>query len=104
MLIALLALLGVSLVVIVALVAAVAGRRRWLSKQHGAFVRGDPCDQMAKLAHRQRWATRAEARTAVVRWIEGWFNARRLHSTLAHHSPIEYENNWSRHQEGREAA
>jgi hypothetical protein len=37
MLIALLALLGVNLGVIVALVAAVIARRRWVSKQPGAF-------------------------------------------------------------------
>jgi transposase InsO family protein len=53
-----------------------------------------------ELAHRQRWATRAEARHAVVRWIEGWFNSRRLHSTLAYSSPIEYEQNWYRHHDG----
>jgi transposase InsO family protein len=44
-----------------------------------------------ELAHRHRWATRTEARRAVIRWIEGWFNTRRLHSTLGYRSPIEYE-------------
>jgi transposase InsO family protein len=44
-----------------------------------------------ELAYRQRWATRAEARRALIRWIEGWFNSRRLHSTLEYRSPIEYE-------------
>jgi putative transposase len=53
-----------------------------------------------ELAHRQRWATRAQARRAVVRWIEGWFNARRLHSSLNYSTPIEAETNWYRRQAG----
>jgi len=57
-----------------------------------------------ELAHRRRWATRAEARHAVIRWIEGWFNSRRLHSTLSYSSPIEYETNWYRRHDGDIAA
>ena len=53
-----------------------------------------------ELAHRQRWATRAEARRAVIRWIEGWFNSRRLHSSLNYSTPIETETNWYRRQDG----
>ena len=53
-----------------------------------------------ELAHRQRWATRAEARRAVIRWIEGWFNSRRLHSSLNYTTPIETETNWYRRQDG----
>jgi putative transposase len=53
-----------------------------------------------ELAHRQRWATRAEARRAVIRWIEGWFNPRRLHSSLNYSTPIETEINWYRRQDG----
>ena len=34
------------------------------------------------------WATRARARRDLIRWIEGWFNARRPHSSLDNHSPI----------------
>ena len=37
------------------------------------------------------WPTRAEARTAVFEYIEGWYNPRRRHSTLAYLSPIEFE-------------
>lgn len=44
-----------------------------------------------ELAHRSRWATRAEARRAVIRWIEGWFNTRRMHSAIGYRSPIEHE-------------
>jgi transposase InsO family protein len=38
-----------------------------------------------------RWETRAEARSAVLAWIEGWYNRERLHSTLGYLSPVEYE-------------
>jgi putative transposase len=41
--------------------------------------------------YRQSWPTRAEARTAVFAYIEGWYNLRRRHSTLAYLSPIEFE-------------
>ena len=44
-----------------------------------------------ELVHRRRFATRAEARQAIIRWIEGWYNARRLHSTLNYLTPIEKE-------------
>jgi transposase InsO family protein len=44
-----------------------------------------------ELAHRRRWATRADARCDLMRWIEGWFNTRRLHSALDYNSPIEIE-------------
>jgi transposase InsO family protein len=53
-----------------------------------------------ELAHRQRWTTRAEARRAVIRWIEGWFNSRRLHSSLNYSTPNETETNWYRRQDG----
>ena len=45
-----------------------------------------------ELAHRRRWATRAEARRELIRWIEGWFNALRLHSSNNYRSPIDWEN------------
>ena len=41
--------------------------------------------------YRQSWPTRAEARSAVFAYIEGWYNPRRRHSTLAYLSPIEFE-------------
>ena len=41
--------------------------------------------------YRQSWPTRAEARTAVFEYIEGWYNPRRRHSTLGYLSPIEFE-------------
>jgi putative transposase len=44
-----------------------------------------------ELVHRYTWATRRAVRLAVVRWIEGWYNARRLHSSISYLSPIEKE-------------
>lgn len=44
-----------------------------------------------ELANRRRWNTRADARRDLIRWIEGWYNGRRLHSTLDYNSPIEIE-------------
>jgi transposase InsO family protein len=38
-----------------------------------------------------RWKTRAEAISAVVEWIEGWYNRERMHSTLDDLSPVEFE-------------
>jgi putative transposase len=37
------------------------------------------------------WATRAELRSAVFEYIEGFYNPTRLHSTLGMRSPDEYE-------------
>jgi putative transposase len=45
--------------------------------------------------YRQSWPTRAEARTAVFAYIEGWYNPRRRHSTLAYLSPIEFERHYA---------
>lgn len=44
-----------------------------------------------ELLHRYEWETRAEARAAVYEYIETWYNARRLHSTLGYQSPITFE-------------
>jgi putative transposase len=42
--------------------------------------------------NRRSWPTRQQARHAVFTWIEGWYNHRRLHSTLGQLSPEQYEN------------
>jgi transposase InsO family protein len=41
--------------------------------------------------NRRSWPTRREAQTAIFEWIEGWYNPRRLHSTLRYLSPNNYE-------------
>jgi putative transposase len=45
-----------------------------------------------ELTRRRSWPTRRELETAVFAWIEGWYNRRRLHSTLDYRAPVDYEN------------
>jgi putative transposase len=45
-----------------------------------------------ELTRRRAWRTRRDLATAVFAWIEGWYNRRRLHSTLGYVSPETYEN------------
>jgi transposase InsO family protein len=40
-----------------------------------------------------RWRTRDDARRAIFRYIETWYNRRRRHSTLGYLSPVDYEAN-----------
>ena len=42
-------------------------------------------------APKKGWRTRAELRSAVFEYIEGFYNPTRLHSTLGMRSPVEYE-------------
>jgi putative transposase len=53
-----------------------------------------------ELAHRRRWATRTDARRDLMRWIEGWFNTRRLHSSIDYNSPLEIEDLYYRRGDG----
>ena len=45
-----------------------------------------------ELTRRRSWPTRRELESAVFAWIEGWYNRRRLHSTLGYQSPADFEN------------
>jgi putative transposase len=45
-----------------------------------------------ELIHRTEWISREEARAAVYKWIETWYNPKRLHSTLGYRSPDDFEN------------
>ena len=44
-----------------------------------------------ELVHRRPWPTRAELKTAVFEYIEGFYNMTRRHSTLSYHSPAHFE-------------
>ncbi|MFC5995365.1 IS3 family transposase [Pseudonocardia hispaniensis] len=44
------------------------------------------------------FATRAEAEHALVRYIDGWYNPRRIQAGLGGLSPDEYEDNYRRAQ------
>ena len=44
-----------------------------------------------ELIDTRAWPTRAGLRAAVFDYIEGWYNTRRLHSSLDYMSPAEYE-------------
>ncbi|MGI5518428.1 IS3 family transposase [Streptomyces sp. CA-106131] len=37
------------------------------------------------------WPSRTAARSAIFEWIEGWYNIRRLHSSLGYRSPADFE-------------
>ena len=41
--------------------------------------------------HRVRYETRADARLDIVNWIEGFYNAKRLHSAIDYRSPADFE-------------
>jgi transposase InsO family protein len=57
-----------------------------------------------ELIYRQSWATRAQARRAIVDYIEVFFNRRRLHSSLGYLSPAEYEARRIHHHKAAQAA
>jgi transposase InsO family protein len=44
-----------------------------------------------ELVETRPWPTRDGLRRAIFEFIEGWYNTRRLHSSLGYRSPAEYE-------------
>ncbi len=44
-----------------------------------------------ELLDRYTFKSQSEARLAIFRWIEGWYNPRRRHSALDYQSPVNYE-------------
>ena len=44
-----------------------------------------------ELIRKHDWHTRAQARRAIFRYLETWYNRKRRHSTLGYVSPAEYE-------------
>jgi putative transposase len=49
-----------------------------------------------ELIARRNWSTRAQARTALFQWIEGWYNSRRLHSKIDYLSPAAFEREYAK--------
>jgi transposase InsO family protein len=47
-----------------------------------------------EMVHHRRFATRADARREVIRFIEGFYNRRRLHSGLGYRPPAEVLEEW----------
>jgi len=47
-----------------------------------------------ELLDRRRFATKSEARMAVFRFIEGWYNPHRRHSSLSYRSPVKHEQHY----------
>jgi putative transposase len=45
----------------------------------------------SELLNRQAWPTQRAARQAIFAWIEGFYNRRRLHSSLGYRSPAGFE-------------
>ncbi|MFE2364453.1 integrase core domain-containing protein, partial [Streptomyces virginiae] len=45
-----------------------------------------------ELVSQRGWHSRSVAHSAIFDYIEGWYNTRRLHSSLGYQSPAEYEN------------
>ena len=44
---------------------------------------------------------RAETRLEIVAFIEGYYNRKRLHSSLGYKSPAKYEDDWNSSQTGK---
>lgn len=56
-----------------------------------------------ELIHRTRWTTREETRAAIYEYIETWYNAKRLHSTLGYVSPLAFEEQEFRNMKAKAA-
>ncbi|WOD14559.1 IS3 family transposase [Paraburkholderia kirstenboschensis] len=52
----------------------------------------------AELLSREHLATHEQARRRVFSFLEGWYNVRRLHSSIGYCSPLEFENLHASHQ------
>jgi len=57
-----------------------------------------------ELIYRTRFATRAEAKTVIFRWIEIWYNRKRRHSSLGYLSPEDFERQYQQHKQRPMAA
>ncbi|MGF6650522.1 transposase InsO family protein [Paraburkholderia youngii] len=53
---------------------------------------------VAELLSCEHFATHEQARRSVFSFLEGWYNVRRLHSSIGYCSPLEFENLHAPHQ------
>lgn len=58
---------------------------------HGSACRRGTSTLKCELVHRRRFPTRQAARSAIFEYLEGFYNRRRLHSSLGYVSPKSYE-------------
>ncbi len=58
-----------------------------------AFIESFWSSLKYEVVYHRRFATHAEARTAIFDYIETFYNRTRLHSSLAYRSPINFESN-----------
>ena len=57
-----------------------------------------------ELIHLRNFATREDAKTTIVEWIEVFYNRQRIHSTLNYCSPVQFEQDyWMSWQQPRTA-
>jgi transposase InsO family protein len=66
----------------------------WAAREpawHNAVAESFFASVKRELIDRRPWPTIAGLRRSVVDWIEGWYNTRRLHSSLGYLSPAQYE-------------
>ena len=54
-------------------------------------MEGNDASFKKELVHDADFATRAEARAAIVEYVEVFYNTKRRHSSLGYVSPAEYE-------------
>jgi transposase InsO family protein len=77
----------------------------WMSRRGNCFDNAPVESFFAilkrELVHRYRFATREEARVAVFRWIEIWYNRKRRHSALGYVSPEAFERECQQRQQPR---
>lgn len=69
----------------------VASMSRRANCYDNAFIESFWSSLKYELVYHQRFATRAQARTAIFDYIETFYNRTRLHSSLAYLSPIKFE-------------
>jgi transposase InsO family protein len=61
-----------------------------------AFIESFWSSLKYEVVYHQRFTTFSEARNAIFNYIETFYNRTRLHSSLAHKSPIQFESQLNR--------